>query len=134
MVGDLVGTIANSIRPPNPRPSSVGSFQPVTGGPGAWTLDMNRNGVVDSSESNMYRLGFPGSTPIGGGDWNGDGLDEIGVYSAGKWYRDVNGNGTWDATDLAALVTYGPTSGVTPMVGDWNGDGKDEIGYFQPGC
>jgi hypothetical protein len=66
------------------------------------------------------------------GDWDGDGLDNIGVYrpSTLRFYLDMNGNDVWDAADRVA-GPYG-ASGDLPIAGDWNGDGRDEIGVYRP--
>ncbi len=65
------------------------------------------------------------------GDWNGDGVDTIGLYhmaSAAWFLRNTNTEGIADMT-----VGFGtPGSNWTPMVGDWNGDGLDTIGLYDP--
>ena len=93
---------------------------------GAWALDRNGNGVLDSGES--FYLGFPGATVVLG-DWNGDGRTKAGVYSNGYWYLDYNGDGVWDGGVQDKLVAWG-WAGATPVVGDWNGDGKTKIGVY----
>ena len=65
------------------------------------------------------------------GDWNGDGVDTVGLYhkaSAAWFLRNTNTEGIAD-------VTFGfgiPGSAWTPVVGDWNGDGIDTIGLYDP--
>lgn len=63
------------------------------------------------------------------GDFNGDGISEVGVYVDGEWFIDVNGNGAWDEGDMWAEL-----GGIEdlPVVGDWDGDGKTDIGIFGP--
>lgn len=73
-------------------------------------------------------FGIEGAIPISG-DFNGDGLSEVGLYHEGQWYIDVNGNGRWDEEDLWAQLG---TLEDLPVVGDWDGDGKDDIGIFGP--
>ncbi len=73
-------------------------------------------------------FGGRNSIPVTG-DFNGDGVSEIGVYVDGHWYIDVNGNGVWDEDDLWAKLG---TKDDKPVVGDWDGDGKDDIGIFGP--
>ena len=64
------------------------------------------------------------------GDWNGDGLATIGVFRAGTWYLDVDGDGKWSRGDI--ILKFG-RQGDQPLVGDWNGDGIDEIGVYRNG-
>lgn len=63
------------------------------------------------------------------GDFNGDGVSEVGIYIDGQWYIDINGNGIWDENDLWAQLG-GPND--LPVAGDWDGDGKTDIGIFGP--
>jgi len=73
-------------------------------------------------------LGLEDGTPVAA-DFNGDGVDEIGVYLDGQWYIDLNGNGRWDSDDLWAELG---DKADRPVTGDWDGDGKDDIGIFGP--
>jgi hypothetical protein len=73
-------------------------------------------------------FGAAGSVPIAG-DFNGDGLTEIGVFLDGQWFIDLNGNGVWDDGDLWAELG---SRRDKPVVGDWDGDGKADIGIFGP--
>jgi serine-aspartate repeat-containing protein C/D/E len=61
------------------------------------------------------------------GDFNGDGVTDVGVFSRGQWFIDVNGNGVWDKDDLWAKLGY---QDDLPVTGDWDGDGKTDIGIF----
>ena len=73
-------------------------------------------------------FGIPGALPVSG-DFNGDGLAEVGIYHEGQWYIDLNRNGRWDEEDLWAQLG---SAHDLPVVGDWDGDGKDDIGIFGP--
>lgn len=65
------------------------------------------------------------------GDWNADGVDDIGVWRASKFYLDLNGNRTWNS-GADGLFSFGsPTD--TPIIGDWNGDGTDDLGVWRDG-
>ncbi|MFH1413702.1 MAG: hypothetical protein ABIG56_02535, partial [Candidatus Omnitrophota bacterium] len=77
-----------------------------------------------------YNFGYPTDLPFAG-DWNGDGLSEIGVYrpSANKFYLDT-GDGRWQTGVDIASGTFG-MAGDVPIIGDWNGDSRDEIGTFR---
>ncbi len=99
---------------------------------GGWYLDDNGNGIWDSCSLGpdlCMSFGQAGDLPIAG-DWNGAGKIKIGVFRAGGWFRDDNGNGIWDDS----LFTGFGQAGDLPIVGDWNGDGKTKIGVFRPGA
>jgi serine-aspartate repeat-containing protein C/D/E len=63
------------------------------------------------------------------GDYNGDGISEMGVYIDGEWFIDLNHNNQWDKDDMWAKLG---TREDLPVVGDWDGDGKDDIGIYGP--
>ncbi len=85
-----------------------------------WTIEAGQ------SVPRTARFGMAGGIPFAG-DFNGDGLAEIGVYWEGEWFIDLNGNGTWDGEDLWAKL--GGKADL-PVTGDWDGDGKDDIGIY----
>ncbi|MGC5022551.1 FG-GAP repeat domain-containing protein, partial [Micromonospora sp. DT47] len=65
------------------------------------------------------------------GDWNGDGVDTVGVFRPSNstfYLRDTNSG---VATSVFKFG-HGP-SGDIPVAGDWNNDGKDTVGVFRPG-
>ncbi|NLX56443.1 MAG: hypothetical protein GXY58_15155 [Planctomycetaceae bacterium] len=90
---------------------------------GYWTLPAGM-----ANGTSVFAFGLPGALPVSG-DFNGDGVCEIGVYYEGQWFIDLNGNGRWDEDDLWAQLG---TREDLPIVGDWDGDGKDDIGIFGP--
>ena len=77
----------------------------------------------------VFYYGTPKDFPVVG-DWNGDGIDTIGVFHDGSWYRDTDGDGKWSDKDHA--VQFGQ-AGDKPVVGDWNGDGVNEVGVYRNG-
>lgn len=61
-------------------------------------------------------------------DWDGDGIETIGVYAGDTFYlRNQNASGS---PNLAVRFGW---AGVTPVCGDWNGDGVDTIGVYAGG-
>ncbi|NCU30777.1 hypothetical protein EOM57_03140 [Candidatus Saccharibacteria bacterium] len=64
------------------------------------------------------------------GDWDGDGIDTIGVaLNNNQFYlRNSNSSGPADA----GIITYGHTPGYA-IVGDWDGNGTDTIGSVSIG-
>jgi hypothetical protein len=109
---------------------------------GIWYLDANSNNAWDGTGSGKdaaYTFGFSGAVPVVG-DWDRDGYTEIGVYSAGSWYVDYNGNYKWDGTTYCGIgcgedeiYNFG-AAGFAPVTGDWNSDGIREIGAFNAGA
>jgi transforming growth factor-beta-induced protein len=96
------------------------------------TLGANGGGLGAAEFS--FSFGNQGDMPLSG-DWNGDGVDGIGVYrpSTGEFLlRNDLSSGEADQS-----FTFG-NIGDKPVVGDWDGDGTDEVGvqrgdtwYFQ---
>lgn len=73
-----------------------------------------------------FEFGQPGDHPIVG-DFDGDGLDEVGVFRGGVWIIDINHNHQLDSQDRVLKLGG---RGDLPVVGDWNGDGADEPGIY----
>jgi hypothetical protein len=61
-------------------------------------------------------------------DFDGDGLEELAGYCAGKWYVDLNHDSILDERDLA-FAGGGPDD--LPFLTDWNDDGAPELGVLQ---
>ncbi len=70
--------------------------------------------------------GNAGYTPIVG-DWNGDGIDTLGVFVNGLWY--LRNSNTPGPPDIA--VSYG-TAGYRPITGRWGNSGPTGIGVIVP--
>ena len=71
------------------------------------------------------------------GDWNGDGIQSIGLYDpvASIFYlRNTNClQGPDDHGYADTVFAFGPANaGYEPVVGDWNGDGTDTVGLYDP--
>jgi serine-aspartate repeat-containing protein C/D/E len=85
----------------------------------------NRADFID----HVFHYGEPGDVPVSG-DWNGDGIRQIGVFHDGQWYLDLDGDGKF--TERDAAFTFGQ-AGDLPVVGDFNGNGVDVVGVFRAG-
>ena len=83
---------------------------------------------IEGADLSEFLFGSEDAIPVSG-DWNGDGITDIGVFVAGNWYLDLNGDGRWDRSDLWAKLG---TIDDLPVTGDWDGDGKTDIGIFGP--
>jgi hypothetical protein len=64
------------------------------------------------------------------GDWDGDGVDGIGLYRNGEFILRsiVSGQVQESRFSFGTLE-----AGWQPLVGDWNGDGIDSIGLYKDG-
>ncbi|HJT34827.1 MAG TPA: SdrD B-like domain-containing protein, partial [Pirellulales bacterium] len=92
---------------------------------GLWTLHPQH---PQADEARKLVFGKLGGTPITG-DFDGDGLTDVGVFVDGEWFIDLNGNGVWDEGDLWAKLGNRDDK---PVTGDWDGDGKTDIGIYGP--
>ncbi|MEO1528889.1 MAG: SdrD B-like domain-containing protein [Planctomycetota bacterium] len=82
-----------------------------------------RADVVD----HVFQFGDDVDTPVSG-DWNGDGVNQIGVFRSGQWVIDVEGDGRRKKAETT--FEFGQP-GDQPIVGDFNGDGVDEVGVVR---
>jgi subtilisin family serine protease len=99
----------------------TGVFRPSTGE--LFLKNANSSGFADT----LIVFGNPGDYPLAG-DWNGDGVDSVGIYRDGVFYlRNTNSTGFADI-----VVPFG-SPGDQPIAGDWNGDGVDTIGVYRNG-
>ena len=95
-------------------------------------LRRTSNGDVRSDLiDHVFQFGREGDLPIAG-DWNGDGVTNIGLFREGTWFLDADGNGQWSEGDVQ-VQRFGQ-AGDVPVVGDLNGDGVDEIGFYRNGA
>ncbi|HEV7396635.1 MAG TPA: M12 family metallo-peptidase [Pyrinomonadaceae bacterium] len=124
-VGNIYFDISNSNFTINQVSASthrktVGVFRPSNGI--VYLKNANTGGVADLS----LVYGVAGDKPIAG-DWNGDGIDSLGIYRNGTFYlRNSNTTGAADT-----VISFG-APGDQPLAGDWNGDGTDTIGVYRP--
>jgi len=68
------------------------------------------------------------------GQANGKIYPSFGIFRAGSWYFDSNGNGSWDGCETDLCVNaFGGFREDIPVVGDWNGTGLISIGIYRNG-
>ncbi len=89
----------------------------------------SRGNMTEKAIDHVFYFGNEGDYAVTG-DWNGDGVDNIGVFNNGNWYLDVDGNGRLSTTDKAYLFGQ---AGDFPVTGDWNGDGVTNLGVYRDG-
>lgn len=97
----------------------IGTFRNVNGN-GWFYLDINGNNGWDSGDQS-FQFGVGSAIPVAG-DFNGDGLDEIGVFDNGTWYIDMNNNFQWNGTAGGDAQWSFGQAGDVPVVSPskWN--------------
>ncbi len=96
--------------------ATPGQFRPTNGF--VYLRNTNDTGIAD----NQFFYGTANDVPLAG-DWNGDGVDTIGIYRNGTFFlRNSNSSG------FADLQFPFGAAGDIPLVGDWDGDGVDTVG------
>ena len=85
----------------------------------------SRIDVID----HVFGYGDEEDVPVTG-DWNGDSIRTIGIFRAGKWTIDMNGDGRFDFED--SEFSFG-RAGDIPVVGDFDGDGIEEVAVYRDG-
>jgi len=92
-----------------------------------WLQRGDEGALRADAVDHVFQYGDQPDTPITG-DWNGDGIDQIGIYRAGTWLLDTDGDGRWSKVDVRGQFGR---PGDEPIVGDFNGDDIDEIGVVR---
>ncbi len=109
-----------------------GNFYLDTTGNGSWDLVSGGDTFREFGITVIRDIAIPVV-----GDWNGDGIDDLGLYNDGYFYLDTTGNGVWDAVSGGdTFRDFGITAirdTAVPVVGDWNGDGADDLGVYDQG-
>ena len=75
----------------------------------------------------VFHYGVPKDHPLLC-DWNGDGLDTVGLYRETSGYLYLRNSNGFGFADVSAY--YG-IPGDKPVCGDWDGDGADTIGVYR---
>ena len=103
-----------------------GVFRPSTG----QFLLTNSPNINNSSPSGgiITFAGQSGDKPVAG-DWNGDGLDTVGIYRGSAACSFILSNNNFSTAIIAS--NYCDAGPVSPIVGDWNGNGVDTIGIHR---
>ena len=102
--------------------SSIGVFQD-----GKWTLDVDGDGILNTSQDLQIEFGQAGDLPLVG-DFDGNGIDDTAILRGNHVIVDSNHNGRIDATDQVFMIDQ---EEGTIVVGDFDGDGKDEPALHQ---
>ncbi|HEX5717792.1 MAG TPA: hypothetical protein VF179_16660, partial [Thermoanaerobaculia bacterium] len=88
----------------------------------------NSAGPADLDFTLVMPFDVPNLQPVAG-DWNGDGIDSIGVWYSGNanWYlKNQNATGPADLVFFFGKLT----DTFKAIAGDWNADGIDTVGLY----
>jgi peptidoglycan hydrolase-like protein with peptidoglycan-binding domain len=103
---------------------------------GNWYLDKNRSWAWEGEPADtfgVFGIGLANPVPVTG-DWNGDGITEIGIYSDGNWYLDKNRSWAWEGEPADTFGVFGiGLANPIPVTGDWDGSGITKIGIYTEG-
>jgi len=114
---------------------NIGVFRKVSGS-AYWYFDNNENGVWEGCGNDECLGpfgGLPEDIPVIG-DWDGTGVQRLGVYRRGDWFFDTNNSGTWNGCETdTCIYGFGGFPEDFPVVGDWNGHGITKIGIYRRG-
>ena len=85
--------------------------------------------TIRSSDGSTQRFyfGIPSDQPVMC-DWNGDGIDTVGLFRASSGFLYLRNSNTQGVGEVE--IFYG-IPGDKPVCGDWDGDGVDSIGVFR---
>lgn len=108
-------------RPP-PR-TLPGGFRPSDR---SWAI--LEGGPPGTRATRDFAFGAVGDLAVAG-DWDGDGVDTVGVYRRAEAVFELRNSNAAGAPDLR--IAFG-RPGDLPIAGDWDGDGSDEVGVFRP--
>jgi hypothetical protein len=90
-----------------------------------WHLDTNHDFKVD-----LQLAGNMVGMPVVG-DFDGDGIDDLGAWADDQFSLDLSGDGIDGFSDLQ--FTFGfPGVREIPFAADFNGDGLDDLGIYHP--
>ncbi len=118
LVVDLFLVLGLAAAPSGAQPAADGDLPGVRRGEEL----LLRSALTSGPATEMIGFGRAGDVPLVG-DWDGDGVDDLGVWRDGTFLLDTDGRG-----GRAEIVFgYGRASDV-PVVGDWDGDGVDGVG------
>jgi hypothetical protein len=73
----------------------------------------------------QFAFGIAGDVPLAG-DWDGDGIDTVGVYRPGDGNVYLRNSNTTGFAEIQFFAGPGQ-----PVVGDWEGNGVDTVAMFE---
>jgi hypothetical protein len=98
---------------------------------GKWYIDRTGTGKWDENavfvNNTDFGLGPEGIPVIG--DFNGDGIDKIGLYVNGVWYLDTTGDFKFDT--VIEFDNFEHKPGDYPVVGDFDGTGIAQLAVYR---
>ena len=140
----LTGAIGTAIGPLADNGGPTKTHLPVTG---SLAIDHGDNALIPVDITTDQRgSGYPrivggtvdiGAVEVGSSAPPATGA-AVGVFRAGTWFLDANGNGAWDGCqqnggqDLCLYNSFGQ-AGDMPAAGNWNGGAKSSIGVLRSG-
>ncbi len=85
-------------------------------------------GQLGGGPKPLFFFGDPTDNPFLG-DWDGDGLDTVGVHRPSDGKVSLRNS---NAAGIADVEFFFGNPDDVPLIGDWDGDGDDTIGLYRP--
>ncbi len=120
------GSFTPTNTPVSPRPDTIGTYKDNV----FYLRATNNTGAADFTVDMSTLLGVTsGDLPVAG-DWNGDGIDTVGVYRSSTGFFFLSDSNV--VPSVAYTVLLGNPAD-TPFAGKWRADmAGDGIGVFRP--
>jgi len=84
--------------------------------------------LVWGAAQNSFFYGNPGDVAFSG-DWDGDGVETLGLYRRSDGYVYLRNSNTQGIADISF---YFGNPGDLPIAGDFDGDGDDTVSIYRP--
>lgn len=84
--------------------------------------------IVAAPTISAFYYGHPGDVAFSG-DWDGDGIETLGLYRRSDGYVYLRNSNTQGVADVAF---YFGNPGDLPVAGDFDGDGLDTVSIYRP--
>ena len=95
---------------------------------GVWfLLDESAAGAAAAT----FAFGAAGAQIPLAGDWDGDGVDTVGLYDPATGLFSLKNSNGAGAADAVFVIASGAGRRL-PVAGDWDGDGRDSVGVYDP--
>jgi len=98
-----------------------------TNGYKIYLRNSNNNGIPETKFDYAFVNGYK---KVFSGDFDGDGINEIGLYDPATSQFYIKYSNSDGFEDISIGFGWPNNGTLIPVAGDWNGDGNDTIGFY----